>query len=534
MLLEICCDQFSQKKIRFNAGLSVVLGSNTGDNSIGKTTFLLIVDFVFGGNTYAKSTDIIHNVGSHDIFFAFKFHDEVYKFCRNNTENHEVWKCNHTYEKIEKLKVDEYCNWLKTQYELDLPELTFRNSVGRYMRVYGKENCRERYPLHSFYQEKNESASYELLKLFDKYTPLKAVKEQADASAEALKLYKKAQSMKFITQINKTTFKRNIEDIEKITQELEELTKGLDAGLMDVDSFAAEEAVEIKDALRNVRRIRGKVKKQYDLLSENGEYKFSDTSTSYRELGMFFPSVDIAKLEEIESFHKNISSIFKAELRAEKQQLQKELESYDTIIHEYMQELEKLVKNPNLSKMILKRHAELLKRKEQMEQENQAYTKSEKLKKDKDDDKNRLISMEKEQFALVECDLNLEMKRINAEIYGDRYAAPVLRFDDAKYMFFTPDDTGTGIAYKGLVVYDLAVLALTKLPVIVHDSILLKQISDEAIEQILSLYEKCGKQVIIALDKQDSYGKQTSMILNRNAVLRLASNGQELFGRSWG
>ena len=36
-------------EIVFNSGLSVVLGTNTGDNSIGKSTFLLIVDFVFGG-----------------------------------------------------------------------------------------------------------------------------------------------------------------------------------------------------------------------------------------------------------------------------------------------------------------------------------------------------------------------------------------------------------------------------------------------------------------------------------------------------
>lgn len=68
MLYEIRCDRFQQKRIRFNSGLSVVLGTRTGDNSIGKSTFLLIVDFVFGGSTYAKTEDIIKNVGSHDIY----------------------------------------------------------------------------------------------------------------------------------------------------------------------------------------------------------------------------------------------------------------------------------------------------------------------------------------------------------------------------------------------------------------------------------------------------------------------------------
>ena len=42
MLHEIYCEQFHQKRIVFNPGLSVVLGTNTGDNSIGKSTFLLV------------------------------------------------------------------------------------------------------------------------------------------------------------------------------------------------------------------------------------------------------------------------------------------------------------------------------------------------------------------------------------------------------------------------------------------------------------------------------------------------------------
>lgn len=71
MLHEIYCEQFHQKRIVFNPGLSVVLGTNAGDNSIGKSTFLLIVDYVFGGSTYAGTTDIIENVGSHDIYFSF-------------------------------------------------------------------------------------------------------------------------------------------------------------------------------------------------------------------------------------------------------------------------------------------------------------------------------------------------------------------------------------------------------------------------------------------------------------------------------
>ena len=127
MLHEICCDQFYQKQIVFNPGLSVVLGTNTGDNSIGKSTFLLIVDYVFGGSTYAGATDIIENVGPHDIYFSFVFGEKTFKFCRNSINANTVWKCNDSYEKVEEIGLSDYCKWLDSKYAISLPELSFRD-----------------------------------------------------------------------------------------------------------------------------------------------------------------------------------------------------------------------------------------------------------------------------------------------------------------------------------------------------------------------------------------------------------------------
>lgn len=197
-------------------------------------------------------------------------------------------------------------------------------------------------------------------------------------------------------------------------------------------------------------------------------------------------------------------------------------------------QLQELVQNPNLSKVVLTRHAELLREKDRMQKENDAYEKLQQLKEARDADAERLKTIKQRQLALISYRLNEEMSRLNDAIYEGSYNAPILDFTDTGYDFFTPDDTGTGIAYKGLVVYDLAVLSLTKLPILVHDSVVLKQISDDAIEKIIELYSSCGKQVIIALDKQDSYSEKTSRLLGESAVLRLSSNGQELFGRSWG
>lgn len=49
MLVEIRCDKFKKKVITFHKGLNVVLGDNKGTNSIGKSTLLMVIDFIFGG-----------------------------------------------------------------------------------------------------------------------------------------------------------------------------------------------------------------------------------------------------------------------------------------------------------------------------------------------------------------------------------------------------------------------------------------------------------------------------------------------------
>jgi hypothetical protein len=56
-----------------------------------------------------------------------------------------------------------------------------------------------------------------------------------------------------------------------------------------------------------------------------------------------------------------------------------------------------------------------------------------------------------------------------------------MTLEENTYKFSTPDDTGTGTAYRGLVIFDISILMLTALPVLVHDSVVFKQIADEAL-----------------------------------------------------
>lgn len=74
MLKKISCNIFLQKEIVFHEGLNAIVGDDIASNSIGKSTMLMIIDFVFGGDDYiSKNHDVVDNLGHHDFRFIFNF-----------------------------------------------------------------------------------------------------------------------------------------------------------------------------------------------------------------------------------------------------------------------------------------------------------------------------------------------------------------------------------------------------------------------------------------------------------------------------
>ncbi len=94
MLTEMTSPVFKEKgkerpPIRFKGGLNVVLGKEDGENSIGKSSALLAIDFVFGGDTYLKSDGVKH-IGPHTIFSHSCLTEK-------NTDSREIPPCRRKY-----------------------------------------------------------------------------------------------------------------------------------------------------------------------------------------------------------------------------------------------------------------------------------------------------------------------------------------------------------------------------------------------------------------------------------------------------
>lgn len=154
MLKKISCNIFLQKEIVFHEGLNAIVGDDIASNSIGKSTMLMIIDFVFGGDDYiSKNHDVVDNLGHHDFRFIFNFDNKDYYFIRSTNEYKFVSICNEKFEILQSVTTEEFTAWLQEKYDCQLESLTFRNIVGRYFRIYGKENLNERKPIQYFEKE---------------------------------------------------------------------------------------------------------------------------------------------------------------------------------------------------------------------------------------------------------------------------------------------------------------------------------------------------------------------------------------------
>lgn len=550
MLYEIECDKFAEKingqlvprgRIQLREGLNTVLGDKAAQNSIGKSTFLLVVDFCFGGDDYinpkiCKAKEKLH---SHTINFAFKFGDRIDYFCRSTKTPSEVSICDSDYKIQRTQTLKEFKNYLVEAYGITTPGVSFREMVGRFLRIYGRENYAERYPLK--YGDVKPEASIETLeKMFNVFAFIEEYKNVYDDKSKRTKVRDDATKLGEMTNVAKTKkeYNANEKEIERLRAELQKLMDREDAELSQEETDNLDKASEIRGQLTVLKRRRSRLVSQLNAVKANMSGGLVPVEEDLSELSEFFPDVDVQKLSQIEHFHDKMQRILSQEMGDEIAQLQILIDAVSVEMTRLQEAQRKLGVPVTVSKKFMDRVVEVQRQIDILTAKNKAYDKTAKLKTEKKDAKNQLEDVRETQLQVVETSINQEMTRLNDYIYGGERYAPTIKFGNSRsgkptYEFWTEDDTGAGTNFKGLIIFDLALLRLTELPVIAHDSNIFKNIADLPIDKIMELYNQSKKQIFIAFDKEDTFYDVTRDIVHSTKIIELHENGGELFGWSW-
>ena len=523
MLVEMPSPVFKEKgkarpPIRFKEGLNVVLGKEDGENSIGKSSAMLAIDFVFGGNTYLSSDGVKH-IGDHTIFFTFEFDGRPYRFARNTASPDDFHVCSEGYQMTGAVWTkQEFAAWMKEKYHIDFSGLSFRETMSSFFRIYGKDNTDERRPLKGLPGESMQKSIDILVKLFDRYKDVEVFNGRLEEQKKKLAAYREARKYRFVPDLvgGKTQYDENVAQIRSLQVDLDHLTAEQveDQNGVDIEKSRMKSQLQA-GKLRLETEMQSK-QRRLSLLNMSLEYGLYPTEADLSALQEFFPGVNIRKLYEVEKYHQKLAAILDEQFTAERQSVEEEISG----LQEQIRELGFV---GNLSKEFLDKHSEIKGRIDALKAQNEAYltlTDLQDARRKADDMLKRAIE---DILADIEYAINGKMKEFN-DLHFNEYNS---------YKFETPDDTGTGSNYKGMVVYDIAVLYLTALPAIAHDSLILKNIGDGAVDGIMKIYAQSRKQVFIAFDKQAAYKPDTQKILADNTVLKLSDGNCELYGESW-
>ena len=549
MLVEVWCDKFIsngkvRKPIRFHAGLNAVLGDDNGSNSIGKSTFLMILDFVFGGTDYVKKcVDVQENVKEHTICFAFDFDGQNYYFSRNTVDYNKVVQCDSEYQALpdgEPLSLQKYGEFLCEKYGLSAEGITWRGAIARFIRVYKRDTLDEERPLRSSKDETAADAIKGYMRLFDRFSSVEAqinqakkVEDEKEAFRKSIQQYHHVRAAK--NEKEKVANETRIAELERQEQEL---AVNNNKGLLDLDSMTARRLSDLTESLINYRRQRAQIQTQLNAVRRDMTGQKRSFKKTFADLERFFPNENFYTLEEIERFHQKLSKILEEEYAETEKNLATTYALLNNEIVRIQEQITEIKNVPNVSQAILKEFARITTELNNLKQANENYDELERLKKIATDYAETRDAVIADELLAIESTVNQQMREISLTILSDAtHLPPVLRLEKLnKYTFYTPNDGGTGAQYRGLITFDLANMGVAPVPFVVHDSVLLKNIERPVFSAIIRVYydqKQKGKQVFMAYDTLDAYDKETRELVEENAVLQLSPGGNELFGWAW-
>ena len=551
MLKEVYASQFAShvgddRHIRFHKGLNVVLGGEQAENSIGKSTLLMIVDYAFGGDAFGRSDAVKeYAVDNHEIFFTHEFVSGERFFSRDTAQPTRVNEYENGAYSVPSgsMRIGDFRELLKEESGLEDPDLTWREAVGPFMRVSESHEINYGKPLNSSSRAADANGVKALEQLFAVFQSIKQLEVAASDAIDRYKVMRNAAELglsEYISLRSRRERNRAQTQLNTARRELYDLKLGADQKLFEDGIAASEHNLEIKAQLTELRQKRDILTAKIGVIDRGRTRRYNIDIQQVESLRQFFPGVDLGRLEEIEHFHQRLTEILGDELESQKEQYRLMLNAVDGQINQLRTQLADMGQSSTLSTEEWDKAGELNGTIQRLQARIDAWDKTEELKSEKQRASDELQERRPLIIERMTDGINTSLKRLNDEVDAGSNP-PELHIAERRngkqtYTFGTERDTGAGTRAKDVILLDLVLLRNTNLPVLIHDSTLLKNIGDDPIENIMRLYaetDAMSKQVFIAFDKKESYSPETQRIIDDHAVVSLSAGKRSLYGRRW-
>lgn len=535
MLKEIRCQFFKHGKIVFHDGLNVILGDDDAKNSIGKSTALMVIDFAFGGDSFlADEAGAIRVLGPHQYDFCLCFTSQTYFFSRSTDAPDVVHVCDKDYLKQSSISIEDFRSKLAILYGLDQLESSFRSIVSPFTRIWRKGGLEPDQPFIAALKEPVSTAIHRLIDLFGRSADIAVERKIIYKQKERKKLIASSMSESIIPRIDKKKFEQNKRVIVDSAGQIEQLKQGFSGALNAYESLFDENLRHLQQRRNEISESRAECLNKTKRLQREIAGITPRLVANIALVAEFFPTVDVERLEKVETFHQKIGSIVKKELKEQLALVQSEEANQKLEILSLEQEIQSSLKSKGMPDDLFMRVFELKEVSDKAVEENKYFEQKAQLESAIKISIERLDVIYTQIFLEIERKINLKLRTFNKVVYGPSRSSSELRLKTANsYTFTSPQDTGTGKSYAGLIGFDVAMLSLTRLPFVVHDSVIYKNIEVPATKRILRILAAAkSKQIFLSFDEAKKFGPQIEQLLKKFTVLKLSHNNL-LYNKDW-
>ena len=179
----------------------------------------------------------------------------------------------------------------------------------------------------------------------------------------------------------------------------------------------------------------------------------------------YFPAIDQDRLARVGEFHRGVARILRSELGASEAHLQEQLAAIDQELASTDERMARSLNTVEAPAALVNRVAEVATKMKGAREENGRYEHEAELRSEAKRLKELLHTEKETILVVIEKTINDGMRRITTERFADR-KSPYLQLRERSYSFEVEEDTGTGVAYTGLVLFDLTIFSLTRLPIL--------------------------------------------------------------------
>jgi hypothetical protein len=520
MLKSISCEQLIKSPITFEAGLNAVVGADDAHNSIGKSSILMLIDFVFGGNDFpSKCDDVIRNVGDFKVGIEFEF-EKPYSFIRDTANIDQIYRVEYQ----DYITSKEYNAFLKSKYLPKNEATSFRECVSGFFRIYQRNNYNDKRPLDIVSKENWDAIRKRTLKIFGKYDVIESLEKDKGIATKLKNDINGTFNSGAIKKVTKFQAKKNEIELIDVGAEIEAIKTSLRINITDIKAIINERNLSLKTEKDRLIGLQQELNTKLIRIDSNLSGNIVRNSKSFNSVVEFFPEIDKDKLQKVESFHLGITKILKDQLQEEKSLILERIELSRIDVNKIDNELLKIVDSKEESVYLLERLMELDRHEHNLRLQNEFWTKSDDAKTGLSELKENIGNALVDSVNEMELLINNGMNSFIEKIYNDNPISPKISFLKNDYNFDHGDDRGAGKGFADMICFDLTFLENTILPCLIHDSLLFKNMDVPAVEKLISIYSQFKKQIFIAIDEKSKYRKETQNKISTAMFLELNEN----------